>query len=347
MFEQKRRWRSRKSVHLLALVLGLLLVSNAIGYLLARDQHVLAWPESRLPDDEPMDFAQTFRIVLQTLSATIPQEIAGYSLVGAYPDELTLRYENFGDSTAMEVTLSENKFFYENRKSIGLPESYLIRKGVDGALLYETFGRGPDSDGISLNPYAAIREGIIARLRTKLRADNEFTALKEVFVIGDNKSGQIWRRYETDSKGVQLVEGVIHEPERLAVVSIRFFGPAKRFATVCKAFGTAIRFGTGEVIQNASLADACLSDLDHDIEPAWESGCRQAHLVALFISEGNTLPMARQLYGEYMTNNWKEGVKALYDDLHYEMYVTESWDKLIAQMEEENPWLNSDKPKTD
>ena len=337
MFEQKRR--SKKSWVFVLIILAVYLISNGFGYLLAQDQLESALEPTRLPLGNPLAFSRTFRIVLKSFSVFVPLEVAGYRLEGAFPNELTLRYGNRVTGSTLDVTISEDKYFYENRRSIRFPESFFLRKGMTGALAHELFARGPESNGISINPYMALREGFIARLRGALGVMAQPAKLNRISVVGDNKSGQVWRVYQRENGFTKIVEGAVFEPENLAILSMSFTGPTPDLGGVIKAFSQAISFGSGDVAQNAALADQCLSELPYDIEPAWEAGCRQAHLVAMFISEGNTLPVAARLYAEYLTLQNREWIQILYDELHFEMYVTEGWDELIGQMNKDNPWL--------
>jgi hypothetical protein len=292
-----------------------------------------------MPSDEPLAFSRSFRVALPTFTFNLPQEVGGYSLIGAYPDELTLAYRDDATGASMDVTVSQNRYFYENDRRIGFPASLLTRKGVSGPLLYEAFAEGPKFDGLSVNPYKAIREGILARLRGDLGALAPSAKIDAVYVVGDAKEGQVWRTYRRETGEVALADGIVYKPGLLAIVSIRFEGPTPEMGAILKAFSDAVAFGEGDVKQNAALADACLTDFKDDLEPSWEAGCRQAHLVELFVTEPDTLPIAKRLYGEYLAAKNQKWIQALYDELHFDMHAAEGWEDLVGQMEAENPWL--------
>ncbi len=342
MFEKKRRFPG--SILPIALLLVILLGSNGLGYFLARDQlHTSPEPEA-IPQEGSLPFARVFRVVLPTFALTVPYEIGGFHLTAAYPQELTLQYVDHATKSQMMVTISDSRFYFEDKRPIRIPESYLARKGMTGQLIHEIFARGPSSDGISINPYQALREGLAARLRRAMNFAASPAAISSVFVSGDTRQGQVWRLYRGEGEKVALLEGTIFDPNHIAHVSISFKGPVSEFTSILSTFSNAIEFGEGDAAINESLADFCLTDQLHDVEPPWEAGCRQVHLVACLISLNGRMDLAKRLYGEYLANNDESGIKALFDELHYEMHVTKGWEELIAQMKKENPSLFSDEP---
>ncbi len=337
MFEKKRR--SRGSLIFLAILLTILLGSNAIGYVLARDQiHSSPQPDN-LPQEGPLPFGRNFGVIHPTFAVTVPFEIGGFHLTNAYPQELTLRYEDYAKNATMTATISDSRYYFEDKRPIKIPESYLARKGLTGQLVHEIFARGPSSEGISLNPYQAIREGLAARLRGAMNAAAHPASISAVFVSGDDNQGQVWRLYQDKDKQVALLEGTLFDPKHITHISMRFVGPVFNVLPILTTFSSAIEFTEGDAKMNESLADGCLSDELYEVEAPWESGCRQAHLVASLISQKGRLDIARRLYGEYMAGQDETGILALYSELHYEMHLAEGWEKLIEQMKKENPTL--------
>lgn len=341
MFEEKKS--SKKSLILLLILFIIILGSNALGYFLARDQLDSALAPTRLPEGEPLPFSRTFRVILPEFSVQIPFEVSGFSLNGAYPFEMTLHYDNVFNQSSMNVTISDRKFFYHEQRPIRFPESILVIKGLSGSLLHEIFAQGVTSDGISINPYRAIREGLAARIRGALSKAAAPAKIDRISVAGDSKNGQIWRFYKREDGNTALIEGAIYKEDKIANVSIQFTGKTPKIGPIIKSFSKAFEFVNGDVAKNETLEKSCLSDQEYDMEPLWERGCRQAHLVANLISKGDSLDIADRLYAEYVAQENRNALRAIHAELYYEMHAVDGWEKLIKKIESQNSWLLMEK----
>jgi len=326
------------------LILALFLGSNVAGYFLARENLYSLLDPSPIPKQEPLPFGKSFRVILNEFVAMVPFEVSKYSLKGATPVDLSLHYYGENPDTKMDVSISDSKYFFVENRDIGFPQSLLSRKGLPGYRIFEVFARGPDSDGISLNPYWAIREGLAARLRGDLSDAVKNSTLGKVCIVGDQNKGQVWRVYIRENQETSYVDGTIYHEDKIANISIKFEGETPDVAPIINGFSKAITFSKNDPKQNELLADACTDDLFHDAEPPWETGCRQAHLVGLLISQGRTLDIAKRLYGDYLADKNEEGIKALYSELHFQMHYQDGWENFIETMEKESPYLKEKNP---
>jgi hypothetical protein len=336
MFNERRR--SRKGLITFFALVTIFFGSNILGHMLARDQIESALLPTRIPEGSLLPFGKTFTAILRDFSVTIPYEIGGFSMVGATARDLNLQYQSIDPANDLDVRISGSKFHFEGNQAVRYPEALLLRKGLSGQLTHEVFAQGPSSDGISINPYRAIREGLAARLRDVLEPDPA-VILGRVAVVGDKEKGQVWRVYLDTEGNTQSIEGAIYDGENIANVSIHFEKAIDFPDPFVQAFSKGVTFAAGDIKKNEALADGCMTELPHDIEPVWETGCRQGHLVAQMISQGETLHIARRLYGEYVADQNKKGIKDLFDELHFEMHYTDGWEKFIARMIKDNSWL--------
>lgn len=143
-----------------------------------------------------------------------------------------------------------------------------------------------------------------------------------------------------------MIEGAIYDASNIANVSIQFKGQTPQIGPIIKSLSSAFEFVKGDASKNTALSRNCMSDQGYNMEPMWERGCRQAHLVAELISEGDSLDTADRLYAEYMALEDKNAIRALYEELHYEMHAVEGWEKIIQKIENQNVWLlEGDKDK--
>jgi hypothetical protein len=346
MFESNRR--SRKPLILPLILFAIFLGSNVAGYMLSRDQIAGSVEPERMPDEQPYPFGRTFRILLPQFTVMVPFELEGFSLYAAYPDAFSLRYEGTEPGQVMHVKITNGYEPDDVVGEAGLPESWLLRNGLDGRLMHETFGRGTASDGISYNPYWAIREGLVARLRGRFNAKAAPDALMNVFTSGDSREGQIWRVYG-EGERASLIEGSIFSEERFAEVAIQIIGAKPRAGVILKAFAQGIEFGdfSEKVALNEKLADRCVPDVEEDVEAAWEPACRQTHQVALLVSFVKGRPAAQRLFGEYLLAGDNQAMESLYRFLREEVELEGGEGKLplLAEMEKQCPWLVEQSPE--
>lgn len=314
--------------------------SNFAGYLLARDQIETAVVPTTQPKETAFAFSPITKIILPNFTLSVPNEISGYFFIGAYPDELSLMYADPVNESSMLVKYNDYTGYEIDFADAHLPQSLMLRNGLTGPLIHEIFAGGPMSDGISLNPYKAVREGFAARLRGDFSAKALPSKLSKVWVVGPDTRGQVWRIYSDKNQVVTFAEGTFFQGSTLGEISITFNGRTPAIAPVVRAFGDAILFTPGDVRKNALMADECLDENDGiTTDQPWESACRQGHLVALLVSDMSSVDAAKSLYGDYLGFKCRICINALFDLLHEPWYESKETTWLLGEMKKTSPWL--------